>query len=105
MVCLTVMYPQKSGSTFDWGYYLGGHLELAYRLLRPFGLTRIEIDRGMGGFPPGSPAPFYAIARLPFPSLEALQSALAATAGALVADQAKYYSGESVVQISEEVPA
>jgi hypothetical protein len=33
-----------------------------------------------------------------------LDTALAATASDLVADQRKYYSGESVVQVSEVVP-
>lgn len=105
MFCLTVMYPNTAGSAFNWEYYLTAHLELAHGILVPFGLLQIQIDRGASGFPPDSAPPFYAIARLSFPSLDALEKAMAATAEALIADQKKYYSGESVVQIGEQVRA
>jgi hypothetical protein len=54
MIRLSVMYPTSSGSTFDWDYDLAPHLALARKLLSPFGLLRIEIDRGLGAFPPGT---------------------------------------------------
>lgn len=104
-VKLTILYPNIPGSSVDWEYYLGPHLQLARRLLMPFGLQRIEIERGIGGISPGAPAPFHAIASLYFPSAGALQEALAQTAATLSADQRKYYTGESVVQISEAVQA
>lgn len=85
----------------DWEYYLGPHIDLARRLLTPFGLQRIEIERGLG---PGAAPPFHAIARLYFLSAAALQDALAQTAAALSEDVRKYYRGESVIQISEVVP-
>jgi uncharacterized protein (TIGR02118 family) len=103
MVRLSVMYPNGSGSSFDWDYYLGPHVELAKRLLLPRGLVRLEIDRGVGSLPPGATAPYHAIGHLFFASMRDMQSALAATAPELIADQRKYYSGESVVQISEVV--
>ena len=52
MVRLTVLYPAVPGSTFDWDYYLGQHLALARRLLGARDLVRIEVDRGIGAFPP-----------------------------------------------------
>jgi uncharacterized protein (TIGR02118 family) len=103
MVSLTVMYPTNPGTTFDWDYYLGPHVVLAKKLLAPRGLQRLEINRSAAGFPPGSVAPYYAIASLYFPTIEELHSALAATAPDLIADQQKYYSGESIVQINEVV--
>jgi uncharacterized protein (TIGR02118 family) len=104
-VKLTVLYPNTPGSSVDWEYYLGPHLELARRLLTPFGLQRIEIERGIAGIIPGAPPPFHAIASLYFPSAGALQEALAQTAGTLSTDQRKYYVGESLLQISEAVQA
>lgn len=104
MVRLSVLYPAASGSTFDWSYYLGPHLVLARQLLLPRGLVRIEIDRGIGAFPPGTPAHYHAIGHLYFETMQHLDTALAATAPQLIADQRKYYSGESVVQVSEVVP-
>lgn len=103
MVRLSVMYPNGSGSSFDWDYYLGPHIELAKKLLLPRGMVRLEIDRGLGAFPPGAPAPYHAIGHLFFASVQDMESALAAAASELIADQRKYHSGESVVQICEVV--
>jgi len=104
MVRLSVLYPVTEGSTFDWKYYLGPHLVLARQLLGPRGLVRIEVDRGMGAFPPGTPLHYHALGHLYFESMQELDNALAATAAELIADQRKYFSGESVVQVSEVVP-
>ncbi|HEY1576297.1 MAG TPA: EthD family reductase [Terracidiphilus sp.] len=104
MVRLSVLYPATSESTFDWNYYLGPHLVLARKVLCPRGLVRIEVDRGIGAFPPGTPSHYHAIGHLYFESMLDLDTALAATAPELVADQGKYYTGESVVQVSEVVP-
>ena len=103
MVRLSVMYPATPGSRFDWDYYLGPHLELAHRLLDPLGLQKIEVDRGLGSFPPGAPPPFHAVGHLFFRSLADLQTALGATAPQLIADQQNYAAGQSVVLISEVV--
>ena len=100
---MSVMYPATPGSTFDWNYYLDRHLALARKSLLPLGLVRIEIDRGLGAFPPGTPAHFHAVAHLLFASMPELECALGATAADLIADQRQYFSGESVVQISEVV--
>jgi uncharacterized protein (TIGR02118 family) len=104
MVRLSVLYPATPGSTFDWDYYLGQHLVIARRLLGVRGLVRIEVDRGIGAFPPGTPSHYHAIGHLYFETMLHLDTALAATAPDLIADQRKYYSGDSVVQVSEVVP-
>jgi len=103
MVRVSVMYPNGPGSTFDWDYYLGPHLELAKRLLLPRGLKRLEVDRGVGAFPPGAKTHFHAAGHLFFSSQQEMESALGATAAEFIADQRKYYSGESVVQVSEVI--
>ena len=101
MVCFTVLYPATAGSRFDWVYYLDKHLALSRRLLTPRGLVRIEIDRGLAAFPPGSPAPFHAIARLFFRTQAELEGALAATAADLIADVPKYTDVQALTQIGE----
>ena len=103
MVCLTVMYPTAGATKFNWDYYLGKHLQLSRKLLGSRGLQRLEVTRGVGGFPPGAPAPYHAIANLYFDSLPTLQSALMATAEELIADVPNYYAGQSEVQIAEVV--
>jgi uncharacterized protein (TIGR02118 family) len=97
------MYPATDGSTFDWDYYLGPHRELSSRLLTPMGLVRVEVDRGVMAFPPGTPSHFHGVGHLFFNSMEDMERALAAHAFTLVADQRKYFSGESMVQVSEVV--
>jgi uncharacterized protein (TIGR02118 family) len=97
------MYPALPGSRFDWDYYLGQHRELARRLLSSRGLVRTEIDRGVGGIPPGAPPPYHAVGHLFFQTMAELESALEATAGEFIADERNYSSAPSVVQISEVV--
>src|SRR5258707_5903985 len=99
----SVMYPAVRGSRFDWDYYLNDHLELAHRLLDPRGLIRIEVDRGIGGLPPGAPAPYHAVGHLFFRTMAELENALAATAPEFIADERKYATAPGVVQISEVV--
>ena len=97
------MYPATSGSRFDWSYYLGEHLALSRRLLGSRGLVRTEIDRGIGGLPPGAPPPYHAVGHLFFRTMADLESALMATAAEFVADERNYTDCPSVVQISEVV--
>ena len=103
MIRLSVMYPAAPGSRFNWDYYLGPHLELSRKLLTPRGLVRTEIDRGIGGLPPGTSAPYHAVGHLFFRTLAELQNALAATAADFIADERNYTDVPSVVQISEVV--
>jgi uncharacterized protein (TIGR02118 family) len=66
-------------------------------------LVRTEIDRGIGGFPPGATPPYHAIGHLFFHTMAEMESAMAATASEFIADQANYYDAPSIVQISEVV--
>jgi uncharacterized protein (TIGR02118 family) len=103
MIRLSVMYPAIPRTRFDWNYYLGQHLELSRKLLKPRGLVRTEIDKGIGGFPPGSPPPYHAVGHLFFRTMAEMESALTATAAEFIADERNYFDGSSVVQISEVV--
>ena len=105
MVRVSVMYPTTEGSTFDWTYYLGPHLDLAHRLLDGKGLIRIEVDRGIGTLPPGTPLHFHAIGHLFFRTAQEMEIALAAHSAEFIADQRRYFSGESIVQVNEVVEA
>jgi uncharacterized protein (TIGR02118 family) len=103
MIRVSIMYPATPGSSFDWDYYLGPHLQLARKLLTSKGLVRTEVDRGVGGLPPGAPAPYHAVGHLFFRTQAEMQSALSATAAEFIADERKYSSAPSVVQISEVI--
>ena len=103
MIRLSVMYPAPAGSQFNWDYYLGPHLELAHRLLDRRGLIRIEIDKGLGSFPPGTPPPYHAVGHLFFHTLADMQNALANTAADFIADERNYTTVPSVVQFNEVI--
>ena len=103
MIKLSVMYPATPGSRFNWDYYLGKHLELSRSLLSPRGLLRLEIDKGVGGFPPGAPPVYHAIGHLYFRTRAEMESALADTAAQFIADEPNYTDSQTVVQISELV--
>jgi uncharacterized protein (TIGR02118 family) len=103
MIRLSVMYPAPPGSQFNWDYYLGPHLELAHRLLDSRGLIRIEIDKGLGSFPPGTPPPYHAVGHLFFPTIADMQNALANTAADFIADERNYTTAPSVVQFNEVI--
>jgi uncharacterized protein (TIGR02118 family) len=103
MIRLSVMYPATPGSQFNWDYYLGTHLAMSRRLLTPRGLVRLEIDRGLGSFPPGAPPPYHAVGHLFFHTIADMQNALADTAADFIADERNYTTVPSVVQINEVV--
>ena len=47
MYRMSVMYPTKEGATFDFDYYRQTHMPLALEKLKPFGMIRFDIDRGI----------------------------------------------------------
>ncbi len=67
MFRVSVMYPDKEGARFDFNYYRTHHIELAKKLLTPFGLIKAEVDRGISGGG-GQPAPYICIGHLFFDS-------------------------------------
>jgi uncharacterized protein (TIGR02118 family) len=66
-------------------------------------LKRADVERGLGGFEPGSPAPYRVIGHLTFDSLEAMQNSFGRHAGEIVADLPNFTDIQPTVQISEVV--
>ena len=101
MIRLSVMYQANPGTTFDWGYYLGPHGELVERLLKPLGLVRLEVDKGLSGFPPGAPPPYHAIGHLLFDSMESLGSAVSTAGPQVLADLPNFTNAPTTMQVSQ----
>ena len=49
MFRVSVMYPNQEGVKFDIDYYRTKHMELVNTLLKPFGLIKTEVDKGVSG--------------------------------------------------------
>jgi len=100
MIQVSFLYPDAEGSTFDFDYYIGTHCPLSKAV---FGesLKLFSVERGISGIMPDSKAPFHAVGRLCFDSVEAFYAALTPHIDELKADAAKYTNVEPVIQISE----
>ncbi len=101
MIRLTVVYPQTPGAKFDYKYYMEKHIPLFKERLSSFGLVRVEVDKGLSGGAPGTPAPFVVMVGAAFNSLEEFQKGLAAHGAELLADIPNYTDIQPQFQISE----
>lgn len=100
MIKASVLYP-SDGGRFDMEYYMNSHIPFAEKLMNPYGLVRIEVDKGIAGGGPGEPAPFVAMAHLVFNSVEEFQNGFKAHDAELAADVEKFTDIRPVFQISE----
>ena len=100
MIKVSVMYPNNAGSTFDMTYYCETHIPMVRQRLGA-ALKGVEVEQGIGGEEPGSPAPYLVLCHLLFESVEAFQSAFEPHAQELGADIPNYTNIQPVIQISE----
>jgi uncharacterized protein (TIGR02118 family) len=105
MVCISVFYPNAPGKRFDHAYYAQKHMPLVMDRLKSSGLIRFEIDRGLAGGAPGSPAPFTCTGRLYFNTLEEFQKALGTHGPEILSDVPNYTDIELQIQISQMTPS
>ncbi len=105
MLCVSVLYPNQPGKKFDHDYYAARHMPMVQERLQSFGMQRYEIDRGLAGGAPGTPAPFVCIGRLYFDSLANFQRALITEGPAIMADIPNYTDVEFQMQVSEAAGA
>lgn len=100
MIRVSVLYPNSEGKRFDEDYYVNKHLTMVADKLGP-AMVRYEIDKGVGGAMPGSPAPFVAAVHMFFDSLQSFQGAFAPHAGPIMSDVPNYTDIQPTIQISE----
>jgi uncharacterized protein (TIGR02118 family) len=100
MVKLTVLYPNRSGATFDEQYYLTRHVALVTELLAPY-LKGAAVEKGIAAL--GTPAPYIMVGHMWFESIEAMQTAMEIHGPALRADIPNYTDLEPLFQVSEVV--
>jgi len=100
MVRVSVMYPNQEGARFDFDYYRQKHMELVRKSLKPYGLIKTEVDRGISG---GSdqPAPYLCIGHLYFESKEGYDKGMAEVGRTLRGDIPNYTNLTPVRQIND----
>ncbi len=96
---LNVIYPNRDGARFDANYYRATHIPLAMKVMKATSVLLIE------GVPMGTTAaPYAMIAHFQFPSLAALQAAVADPAMAEVrADVATFTDIAPTVMLGKSV--
>jgi uncharacterized protein (TIGR02118 family) len=93
MIRVSVMYPK--GGQFNFDYYKTKHMDLAHKLLDPFGLVQSEVNKGVGD------SPYAAVGHLVFKTVEDMQKGLQAHDPELAADLVHFTDIQPQFQISE----
>jgi uncharacterized protein (TIGR02118 family) len=101
MIRVSVLYPATEGKKFDIDYYKNKHMKLVSERLKPFGLSRIEVDKGVAGGAPGSAAPYVAIGHVYVNSLDGFQKGMGQHGKEILADIPNYTNISPQIQISE----
>jgi uncharacterized protein (TIGR02118 family) len=100
MFRVSVMYPNQERVKFDINYYRTKHMELVRSLLKPFGLIKAEVDRGMSGGK-NLPAPYVCVGHLYFDSQDGYDRAVAEKGSIIRGDIPNFTNVTPVRQISE----
>jgi uncharacterized protein (TIGR02118 family) len=101
LICLSVLYANAEGKRFDHDYYARKHMPMVLDRLKDHGMTRYEIDRGLGGGAPGSPPAYLCIGRCHFESIAGFEAGLAEHGPELTADIPNYTDADVTLQVSE----
>lgn len=100
MYRISVMYPNQDGARFDIEYYRTKHMELVRNHLKPFGLIKTEVDRGISGVTVPSP-PYICIGHLYFESKEGFDKGMSEAGPLFRNDIPNYTNVAPVRQVSE----
>ena len=96
MLYVMVLYPNQSGSKFDFDYYMKKHIPMVESLLN----TSIAVSKGIAT-PNGTPIAFVCTARMRINSLEEFSTAFAKHGAQITGDIPNYTDIQPSVQIDE----
>ena len=100
MFKVSVMYPNEKGARFDFDYYRTKHLDLVRKHLKPFGLIKTGVDRGISGGG-GAPAPYICMGHLYFETQEGYDKGIAQCGAILRGDIPNFTTLKPLRQICE----
>ncbi len=101
MIRVTVLYPKKQGTTFNYDYYVKTHMQMVKDQLSSFGLVGVTTDKAVGTMDPNVPAPYHAISTMTFETLQGFQESFAKKGEALMGDLPNFTNTSLEVVISE----
>ena len=100
MFKVSVMYPNREGAKFDYEYYTGTHMKLVEDHLKPFGMIRFEVDKGISGGGDQT-APYICIGHLYFKTLDGYDEGIAEKGTILRGDIHNFTDITPIRQISK----
>ena len=100
MYKVSVMYPNEDGAKFDFDYYCKTHMKIVMDNLKPYGLQRTGVERGISGGA-GQKAPYICIGHLFFDRPDGYDEGVKTAGPVLRADIANFTNVTPVRQISE----
>jgi uncharacterized protein (TIGR02118 family) len=95
---VTVLYPNKEGSQFDFDYYMKKHIPWVAGLVG----KSIEVRRGLSSAT-GGPAPFTCLATIQVNTIDEFQAVFGKHGAEIMADIPNYTNIEPFVQFDEIV--
>jgi uncharacterized protein (TIGR02118 family) len=102
MIKVSILYPNRQGSRFDFGYYTKTHMPRSIELLSKHpGFKGVSVERGVGGAALGSDAAYVAMCHFLFNTADEFLEAFMPNAPELQGDIPNYTDVEPIIQINE----
>jgi uncharacterized protein (TIGR02118 family) len=95
---VTVLYPNKGDTRFDFEYYMRKHVPFVEGLVG----QKIEVRRGLSS-PSGSPAAFVCVGTIPINWIQEFQMVLQKHGPKIMGDIPNYTNSEPIIQFDEVV--
>lgn len=100
MYKVSVMYPNEDGVQFDFDYYRNTHMKIVSEHMKPFGLLRTGVDKGISGGA-GAKAPYVCIGHLYFDRADGYDEGVKKAGPVLRQDIANFTNVTPIRLISE----
>ena len=102
MIKISILYPNREGSRFDFGYYIDRHMPRSIELLSAHPAFRgVSVERGIAGEAPDRPPAYVAMCHFLFVSAEDFLQAFMPNAPELQGDMPNYTDILPTIQINE----
>lgn len=102
MVKISILYPNRKGSRFDFPHYVKNHMPMSIELLSAHpGFKGVSVERGISGAVPGAEPAYVAMCHFHFSSAEEFMDAFMSHAEVLQGDMPNYSNIEPIIQFNE----